>query len=62
MLARGIGSRDNSKKIEKANKESQKGKKSKKGNSLEGGVKWVSGYCDQSGIRTNADLIVPAHG
>lgn len=41
MLARGIGSRDNQKKIEKANKDAQKGK-SKKGNSLEGDVKWVS--------------------
>lgn len=41
MLARGIGSRDNQRKIGRANKEAQKGK-SKKGNSLEGDVKWVS--------------------
>lgn len=40
MLARGIGSRDNQKKIDKANKNAQKGK-SKKANSLEGDVKWV---------------------
>ncbi|KAF2163612.1 hypothetical protein M409DRAFT_26220 [Zasmidium cellare ATCC 36951] len=41
MLARGIGSRDNQKKIGKANKDAQKGKKSKKGDSLEGDVKWL---------------------
>lgn len=42
MLGRGIGARDNQRKMKKADKEQQKGKKSKDRDAVEGGVKWVS--------------------
>lgn len=58
MLARGIGSRVNQKKIDKANKEAQKGKKSKKGDSLEGDVKWVGAHCERFGTRIGLTFLL----